>query len=160
MNSSGATPVQRDGDKSAETVRGLNLLQKVQLLDNLIVLLKSTETKYHQLREGLTREFSEWTRGARDENGTRHGAGIDVVAANGAEDTVAGVNTEQDTVVGVKTEQTTATWRRTGIGKVGDFVDYYVGLNHMDDRTAARRALYTTFSSLGRAIRFLKLRYK
>jgi len=171
MNSSGGTPVQRDDDKSAELVRGLNLLQKVQLLDNLIVLLKSTETKYHRLREGLTREFSEWTHGARNEAGTRHGAGIDAVAAAGAEDTVVGVNTEQDTVVGVntgqdtavvgvKTEQTTATWRRTGIGKVGDFVDYYGGLNCMDDRTAARRALYTTFSSLGRAIRFLKLRYK
>ncbi|XP_060863692.1 lipase 3-like [Metopolophium dirhodum] len=144
MNSSGGTPVQRDDDKSAEIVRGLNLLQKVQLLDNLIVLLKSTETKYHQLRDGLTREFSEWTHGARNE------AGIDAVAAAGAE----------DTVVGVKTEQTTTTLRRTGIGKVSDFVDYCGGLNRVDDRTAAGRALYTTFSSLGRAIRFLKLRYK
>jgi len=136
MNSSGGTPVQRDDDKSAEIVRGLNLLQKVQLLDNLIVLLKSTETKYHQLRDGLTREFSEWTHGARNEAGV------------------------EDTVVGVKTEQTTATLRRTGIRKVGDFVDYCGSLNCMDDRTAAGRVLYTTFNSLGRAIRFLKLRYK
>jgi len=98
----------------------------------------------------LTREFSEWTHGARNEAGTRHGAGIDAVAAAGVE----------DTVVGVKTEQTTATLRRTVIGKVGDFVDYCGGLNRMDDRTAAGRALYTTFNSLGRAIRFLKLRYK
>ncbi|XP_001952550.2 lipase 3 [Acyrthosiphon pisum] len=147
MNSSGGTPVQQD---ESELVRGRKLIQKLQLLDNLIVLLKSTETKYHRLRDGLTREFSEWTRGARNEAGTHHGAEIDAVAAAGVE----------DTVVGVKTEQTTATLRRIGIGKVSDFVDYCNGLNRMDDRTAAGRALYTTFSSLGRAIRFLKLRYK
>jgi len=121
----------------------------VQLLDNLIVLLKSTETNYQRLREGLTREFSEWTQGARNEVGTYRGAGNNATA--GAE----------DTVVGTKAEETiTVTSRRIRIGKVSDFVDYCAGLHRMDDRTAAGRALYTTFSSLGRAIKFLKLRYK
>jgi len=151
MNSSGGTPVQRDDDKLADHVRGRKLLQKLQLLDNLIVLLKSTETKYHRLRNGLTREFSEWTHGARNETGTRHGAAIDAVEAPGG---------AEETVARVKIEQTIATLRRIGIGKVYDFVDYCGGPNRMDDRTAAGRALYTTFSSLGRAIRFLKLRYK
>jgi len=150
MNSSDGTSMQRDDDKSADRVRGRKLLQKVQLLDNLIVLLKSTEMKYHRIRNGLTREFSEWTHGAQNETETRHGTRIDTVAAAGAEDTVGEV----------KTKQTTLTWRRTGIGKVGVFVDYCGGLNRMDDRTVAGRALYTTFSSLGKAIRFLKLRYK
>ncbi|XP_022181050.1 lipase 3-like [Myzus persicae] len=150
-NSSGEIPLQRDvDDKSAEVVLGRKLLQKMQLLDNLIALLKSTETKYHRLREGLTREFSEWTHGARNAAGTRRGAGSN--SAAGLEDSVAGAKTTEQTI--------TVTSRRVGIGKVSDFVDYCAGLHRVDDRTAAGRALYTTFSSLGRAIKFLKMRYK
>lgn len=149
-HSSGAIPVQQRDDKSAELARGWKLMQKVQLLDNLIVLLKSTETKYHRLRDGVSKEFSEWTHGARNETGTRRDAGNNDAAVAGAEDAIAGA----------KTERSAETSPRTGIGKVGDFVDYCGRLNRMNDRMAAGRALYTTFSSLGRAIGFLKLRYK
>lgn len=145
-NSSGVTSVQRDDDETTK---------KVRLFGNMIVLLKSTETKYHRLLDGLTREFSGWTRGARNDAGPCRRAGNNPVVNAGAEDTL-------PPPVGVKTEQITVTSsRHIGAGKVRDFVDYCGGLNHrVDDRTVAGRALYSTFSSLGRAIRFLKLRYK
>lgn len=148
-NSSGATPVD---DESAEVARE----RRLQLFDNLIVLLKSTETEYHRLRDGLTRELSEWSnRGARNQAGKcGHSTGNNSVAVAGPEATVVGC-------AAVKSKQSIITMTcRTGIGKVVDFVDYCGGLNHMDDRTAAERTLHTTFSSLGRAIRFLRLRYK
>lgn len=154
--SSGVTPVQRDvdDDESADLAREQRLQQKVQMFGNLIMLFKTTETKYQQLRNGLTREFSEWTRGARNVIGTRHLVRSDsaVVVAEPEETPPVGC------AIVEKTDQSIMESQRTD--KVSDFGDYRGGPNHMDDRTATARAFYTTFGNLGRAIRFLKFRHK
>lgn len=154
--SSGVTPVQRDvdDDESADLAREQRLQQKVQMFGNLIMLFKSTETKYQQLRNGLTREFSEWTRGARNVIGTRHLVGSDsaVVVAEPEDTPPVGCAIVEKTEQPIMESQCT--------DKVSDFGDYRGGPNHMDDRTATARAFYTTFGNFGRAIRFLKFRHK
>jgi len=152
---SSVTPLQQndDDDNSTELIREQKLLQKMQLFGNLIMLLKSTETKYHRIRDGLTREFSEWTRSARNVTRTHRVVGNNSTVVTELKDTVG-------CAVAAKTEQSDMTSQCTG--KVGDFGDYNNGgLNYnIDDHTATGRALYTTFNNLGRAIRFLKFRHK
>ncbi|XP_025198683.1 lipase 3-like [Melanaphis sacchari] len=153
--SSGITPVRQDDDddESAEIVREQRLMQKVQLFGNLIMLLKSTEMKYHRLRNGLTREISGWAHRARKVTGTRHAAASNSAVVAGPED-----KPPVGCAVAAKTEQPITASQFSN--RAGDFDDYCGDLNHTDDRTITRRTLYSTFGNLGRAIRFLKFRHK